>query len=117
LAFATGLARTASATNGHFVVTDALHHVAASGFGRSGHDIAARRFACAAPQGLATHGDGLGHFAWLGTKAFEQLHWNLLLGEALDVHHEAFFIQAHKAHGLTTRTRTAGAANAVHIVF
>ena len=87
------LTATATATaNGHFVVTNALHHVAACGLGGCGHHITARRLACAAPQGLATHGNGLGHFARVRANTFKQLDWNLLLGEALDVHHEAFFI-------------------------
>jgi hypothetical protein len=92
LTFGAGLARSAGAATRGFVVADALHHVAARCFGCCGHHITAWRLACAAPKGLAAHGDGLGHFAWLRTKAFEQLNWNLLFGEALDVHHEAFFI-------------------------
>ena len=110
-------ATTATTTHGDFVVADALHHVAARCFGGCGHHITAWRLSCAAPQGLATHGDGLGNFAWLGAKAFEQLHWNLLLGEALDVHHEAFFIQADQADRLAAGARAACAANAVHVVF
>ena len=94
-----------------------MHHVAACGLGGCGHHITARRLACAAPQGLATHGNGLGHFARVRAKTFKQLDWNLLLGEALDVHHEAFFVQAHQAHRLAAGACAAGAANAVHIVF
>jgi hypothetical protein len=112
-----GALTTTTAAHCDFVVTDALHHVLACGLGGCGHDITAWGLACAAPQGLTTHGDGLSHFAWLGAKAFEQLNWNLLLGEALDVHHEAFFIQTHQAHGLAAGACAACAANAVHVVF
>jgi hypothetical protein len=65
------LTATTATANSHFVVTDALHHVAARCFGGCGHHITAWRLACAAPQGLATHGDGLGHFARIRAKAFE----------------------------------------------
>jgi hypothetical protein len=83
---------TTATADSDFVVSDALHHVLACGLGGCGHHITAWWLACAAPQGLTTHGDGLGHFTCVGAKTLEQLHWNLLLGEALDVHHEAFFV-------------------------
>jgi hypothetical protein len=111
------LTTTTGTTACDLVVTNALHHVLACGLGGCGHHITARGLACAAPQCLTTHGDGLGHFAWLGAKAFEQLNWNLLLGEALDVHHETLFVQADQAHSLAAGTRAACAANAVNIVF
>jgi hypothetical protein len=110
------LALTLAATSS-LVVANALHHVAACGLGGCGHHIAAGGLACATPQSLATHGDGLGHFAGLGAKTFKQLNWNLLLGEAFDVHHEAFFVQAHQAHRLTAGACAACSANAVHVVF
>jgi hypothetical protein len=66
---------------------------------------------------LATHGDGFTHFAWLWTKTVHNLHGNVLLGEALDVLHEAFFVQAHQIHRSAVIARTTGTADAVHIVF
>jgi hypothetical protein len=102
---------------GGFVFADALHHVGASGFGRSGHDFTAGWFAQAAPNGLATHGNGLGAFGGLRPKAFYRHHWNFLLGKALNVSHKAFFVQANQIHGLPFFACAAGAANAVHIVF
>jgi hypothetical protein len=66
---------------------------------------------------LSTHGNGLGFFAWLGAKAFQNLDRNFLLGEAFDFHHETFFVQAHQADGFATGPCAARAANAVHIVF
>ena len=39
-------------------------------------------------------------FVLVGAKAVDDLHRDLLFGEALDVHHEAFFVHAHQAHGL-----------------
>lgn len=76
------------------VVTDALHHLLARGLGCACHDFAAGWLAQATPQGLAAHGDGLGAFARLGAKAFNDLHRNGLLGEAFNLGHEAFFVQA-----------------------
>ena len=40
-----------------------------------------------------------------------------MLGETLDVLHEAFFVQAHQVNGSAVGTRAPGAANTVHIVF
>src|SRR6478752_3764762 len=57
-----GLGRTVAATGAAFgalVVADALHHFLARGLGGRHHDFAAGRLAGAAPDGLATHGDGL----------------------------------------------------------
>ena len=111
---ATGLA--AALFLGRLGGTDALHHFLARRLGGGLHDVAARRLARAAPDGLAPHGDGLGFFALLRAEAFENLHGNLLLGEALDVHHEAFLIHAHQAHGLAFLAGAASAADAVHVV-
>ena len=66
---------------------------------------------------MAAHGNGFAFFTWLGAKAFHHFDFNRLFGEALDVLHEAFFVQAHQVDGSTIRTGAAGAANAVHIVF
>ena len=95
----------------------ALQHFAARGFGRCRHHVAARRFAQAAPQGLATHGNRFGTFAVFGHK-FRHVHTgNALLGEAFNRCQKAFFVQAHQAYGLAFFARAAGSANAVHIVF
>ena len=110
-------AATLAAALAGLVGADAFHHFGAGGLGGRLHHVAARGFACAAPDGLAAHGDGLGLFTGLGAKAFDDLHGDLLLGEALDVHHEAFFVHADQAHGLAGSASTARAANAVHVVF
>ena len=117
LAVRCGAASTTTATVGGLVGADAIHHFLASSLGSSLHDIAARRLACTAPQSLATHGDGFSHFAFFGAKAFNQRHWNLLLGKAFNVHHEAFFIHADQAHGIAFATCAASTADAVHVVF
>ena len=66
---------------------------------------------------MATHGNGLGFFTRLRHEAFNNLHRNVLLGEALNVLHEAFLIQAHQVGRCAIGASAAGAANAVHIVF
>jgi hypothetical protein len=81
------------------------------------HHIAAWRFACAAPNGLATHGDGFSFFAWLWFKAGYHFDFNVLFREALNVLHKAFFIHTHQIHGSAISASTTGTANAVHIVF
>ena len=78
-----------------FAFAHAGEHFCAGSLGGSLHHVAARRLACATPNGLATHGDRLALFTRLGAKTFDDLHRNILLGEALDVLHEAFFVQAH----------------------
>ena len=83
LAFATSVAW--AALTGAFVFADALHHFLACGFGSSGHDFTARRFAQAAPQRLTTHGDGLCFFVGLRAKSFDRLDGNGLAGEPLDL--------------------------------
>src|SRR5690606_15803627 len=109
----------AAATLGlcRLVVADALHHLLARGLGRRLHHVAARRLAGAAPDGLAAHGDGLGALAFLGAEALDDLDGDLLLGEALDVLHEAFLVEAYQAHCLAGRACAARAADAVHVVF
>ena len=97
--------------------THALHHFGTGCTGGSLHHIAAWWLASAAPDGLAAHGNGFTFFTWFGTKAFDHLHFDVLLGEALDVLHEAFFIQTHQIHRGAIGTCAARAANAVHIVF
>lgn len=99
------------------VGANAFHHFAAGGLGGCLHHVTARGLACAAPDGLAAHGDGFGLFTCIGAKAFNDLHGDLLLGEALDLHHEAFFVHADQAHGFARCACAAGAANAVHVVF
>ena len=94
-----------------------MHHVGAGCFGGSLHDIAARWATGAAPQSLTAHGNGFGFLAWLRAKAFQDLNWNFLLGEAFDFHHETFFVQAHQADRFATGAGTTCAANAVHVVF
>ena len=71
-----------------------MQHFSASGFGSGLHHIAAGGFARTAPNGLAAHGDGLGALARLGFKAGYDLHFQVLLGKALDVLHKAFFVHA-----------------------
>ena len=100
-----------------FAFTHALQHLGAGVACSSLHHIAAWRLASATPNGLATHGNGLGFFTWLGHEAFNNLHRNVLLGEALNVLHEAFLIQAHQVGRCAIGASAAGAANAVHIVF
>src|SRR5690606_17490404 len=85
--------------------------------GSRSHHVAAGWLASAAPDGLAAHGDGLGLFAGFGHELREDLHRNLLLGEALDVHHETFFVKAHEVDRCAVVTRATGTADAVHIVF
>jgi len=41
------------------------------------------------------------------------LDWNFLFGEALDFHHEAFFVQANQTDRFTARTGATGTADAV----
>lgn len=70
---------------------DALHHVATCSLGGCGHHVTAGRATSAAPQGLTAHGDGLSLFTRFWAKAFNGVHLNFLLGEALDFLHETFF--------------------------
>ena len=100
-----------------FVFAYARHHLAASCFGGGLHDFAAWRFAQTAPDGLAAHGQRLSALAGVGFKAGHHHDFDVLLGKALDVLHEAFFVQAHQADGFAAVAGAAGAADAVHIVF
>ena len=59
-------AATLAAALAGLVGADAFHHFGAGGLGGSLHHVAARGLACAAPDGLAAHGDGLGLFTGLG---------------------------------------------------
>ena len=113
---ATTAAAIATAASG-FGVANALHHFAASRFGCRSHHVTAWGLADTAPQGLTTHGNGLGLFVCIGAEAFDDNDWHLLFGEDFDVAHEALFIQRHQAHCLAARTRTTCAADAVYIVF
>ena len=109
----------ASASAGTFAlaVAHARQHFGARRLGRRLHHIPARGFAGTAPDGLASHGDGLGFFAGFGHEAFNNLHGDVLLGVALDVLHEAFFVQTNQIHRRAIGAGATGAANAVHIVF
>ena len=60
---------------------------------------------------------GSAALAGLGAEALDHLGRDALLGEALDLLHEAFFVQADEAHGRAFVARAAGAADAVHVVF
>src|SRR5690606_20509879 len=106
----------ATAAGSGLVGADALHHFLACGLGGRLHDLAAGRATGAAPDGLAAHGDGLGLLAFVGAEALDHLHRDLLLGEALDLHHEAFLVHADQAHGVALAPGAAGAADAVHVV-
>jgi hypothetical protein len=86
--------RTGARATGAFLFAYALQHFGARRFGGSLHHITAGRLACAAPNGLAAHGDGLGALARLGFKAGDDLHFQVLLGKALYVLHKAFFVHA-----------------------
>jgi hypothetical protein len=99
------------------VFAHTLQHFGACRSGRCLHDIAAGRFACAAPNGLATHGNRFSLFTGLRHEAFHDLDFNILFGKAFNRLHEAFFVQTHQIDGSAIGARTPGAANAVHIVF
>jgi hypothetical protein len=99
------------------VVTDTLQHFGACGSGCSLHDIAAGWLTSATPDRLTAHGNGFCHFAWLGAKTVHHLDRNGLLGKALNVLHEAFFVQAHQVDGGAVVASAPGAPDAVYIVF
>ncbi len=86
--------RTCARATGAFLFAYALQHFGARRFSRRLHHIAAGGLTCAAPNGLAAHGDGLGALTWLGFKAGDDLHFQVLLGKALYVLHKAFFVHA-----------------------
>ena len=102
---------------------------ACAGFAHAGEHLGARRAPCghhhvtagrsagAAPDRLATHGDGFGHFSGLRHKALDDLDCNFLFGEAFNRLHEPFFVQAHQVDGSAVGARAARAADAVHVVF
>ena len=98
-------------------VAHALHHLRARSLGCGGHHLTARRLAQATPDGLPPHGDGLGLFARFRAEAVDDPDFDVLLGEALDVLHETFLIQADQAEGFAAVAGAAGAADPVHIVF
>ena len=106
-----------TATLAGLVLTNTLQHFGTGCTGSCLHHIAAWRLARATPNGLAAHSDGFTHFALFGPKTFDDLYRDVLLGKALDVLHEAFFVQAHQVHRSAVVASTASAANAVHIVF
>src|SRR6185369_12246397 len=114
---AVAVARTAAGTALLvLVLADALHHLAARRLGRGVEHLARGRAALAAPQHLAAHGDRLGLLAGGGAEALDHLRGDVLLGEAFDLLHEAFFVQAHQRHRLAFAAGAAGAADAVHVV-
>ena len=100
-----------------FAFANAHHHVGARCLGSGLHHISTGRPARAAPQGLATHGNGFCFLTGLRAKAFQNLNGYFLLGEAFDFHHEPFFVQTHQTHGFTAGARAASSANAVNVVF
>ena len=100
-----------------FVFAYARHHLAAGRFGGGLHHFAAWRLAKTAPDRLATHGQRLGALAGVGFKTGHLHDFNVLLGKALDVLHEAFFVQADQADGFAAVAGAAGAPDAVYIVF
>src|SRR5690606_33474237 len=117
LAAGVALGLGAALAGSRLVGADAVHHLGARGLGGRLHHVTAGRLARTAPDGLAAYGNRLGLFTFLGAEAFEHLHWDLLLGEALDVHHEAFLVHADHAHGMALTAGAARAADAVHVVF
>ncbi len=84
--------RRSASAGAAFAVAHAVRHLFARSASGGGHHIAARWLAGTAPEGLAAHGDGFGFFVGFGHELGEDLHRNLLLGELLDRHHEAFFV-------------------------
>ena len=116
-AIAASRALSATVTLAGLVLANALHHLGACSTCCGLHHVAAWRFACTTPYGLTAHGNGLALFAVFWPEAFDDLNRNVLLGIALNVLHEAFFVQAHQVDGRTIVARTAGAADAVYIVF
>ena len=109
--------RTGAGATGAFLFAHALQHFSAGRFCRRLHHIAAGWFTRAAPNGLAAHGDGLGTLIGLRFKTGYDLHFQVLLGKALDVLHKAFFVHADQVDGRAIGAGAAGAADAVHIVF
>ena len=106
-----------AATVGALVFTHTLQHLGAGCLGGGLHDVAAGGLARTTPDGLATHGDGFALFAGLWTKTFDDFYFNVLFREALDVLHEAFFVQAHQIDRSAIGPGAAGAADAVYVVF
>src|SRR5690606_12717744 len=100
-----GAACRASATVAAFTLcgfggANALHHFLARSAGCGLHDFAAWGLACAAPDGLATHGNGLSLLAFIRAEFRHGHDGDFLLGKALNLHHEAFFVHAHQAHSM-----------------
>ena len=102
---------------GTFGLANACQHFSACGLSGGHHHIAARRFACTTPNGLAAHGNRLGLFTGFGHEAFDDLNRNVLLCVALNGLHETFFVQAHQVDGSAIGAGATGAANAVNVVF
>ncbi|MES2954911.1 MAG: hypothetical protein V4711_05600, partial [Pseudomonadota bacterium] len=88
VATTTGVAATATLRLGF---ADTRHHFGSGCLGGGLHHVTAWRLANAAPDGLAAHGQRLGFFAGFGFKTGHGDFFDVLLGEALDVLHEAFF--------------------------
>ena len=107
---------TASTTR-RFFLADAFHHFLARSTCGRGHHVAAGWFAQATPQGLATHGDGLGPLVGCGAKALDLFNLNVLACEFFNFLHKAFLVQGHQTDRFSAGTGAAGSANAVHIVF
>jgi hypothetical protein len=75
-----------------FAFTHTGQHLGACGFGGCHHHVTARRLACAAPNGLAAHGNWLGLLTGFGHEVLEDLDRDVLLGVALNGLHETFFV-------------------------
>lgn len=73
----------------------AVSHLAACVFSGLRHHVTAWRFASAAPQGLATHGNRLGPLVRIGQKVSIVFARNILAGKCLNRRQKAFFVQAH----------------------
>ena len=110
-------AATLAAALAGLVGADAFHHFGAGGLGSRLHHITTWGFASATPDGLATHGDGFALFAWLRAETVNHLNGNGLFGEALDVLHEAFFVQADQVDGSTVVAGATGAADTMDMDF
>ena len=87
----------ASATTATFAAAlfaHAVSHLAACVFSGLRHHVTAWRFASAAPQGLATHGNRLGPLVRIGQKVGIVFARNILAGKCLNRRQKAFFVQA-----------------------
>jgi len=115
----TGIAATAAAALAGIglVVAHARQHFCAGCLGSGLHYVAAGRLARSAPDGLAPHSNGFCALAFFRFESGHHFDFNGLFREALDVLHEAFFVQTHQVDRSAVGTGAARAADAVHVVF